>query len=138
MVLLWYVDNYEFHHSFFYAPLQVTIGDLTVHTTQCSTLCTFLPVSAMICLSVCPSVYLSVSLSPFDRLLVYQVFLNIFTFDCKKLCPVEKVTQEHWTCVWCIDLESFNIELIYRKIVRNSYVIFDPIKVYAFGKVMVL
>lgn len=89
-------------------------------------------------LSVCPSVYLSVSLSPFDRLLVYQVFLNIFTFDCKKLCPVEKVTQEHWTCVWCIDLESFNIELIYRKIVRNSYVIFDPIKVYAFGKVMVL
>lgn len=91
-----------------------------------------------VCLSVCPSVYLSVSLSPFDRLLVYQVFLNIFTFDCKKLCPVEKVTQEHWTCVWCIDLESFNNELIYRKIVRNSYVIFDPIKVYAFGKVMVL
>lgn len=92
--------------------------------------------------SVCLSVHLSIcqclSLSPFDRLLVYQVFLNIFTFDCKKLCPVEKVTQEHWTCVWCIDLESFNIELIYCKIVRNSYVIFDPIKVYAFGKVMVL
>lgn len=89
-------------------------------------------------LSVCLSICQCLSLSPFDRLLVYQVFLNIFTFDCKKLCPVEKVTQEHWTCVWCIDLESFNIELIYRKIVRNSYVIFDPIKVYAFGKVMVL